>query len=91
MRLMYLESLRSHALNTTGTQAEREASGRNKGILPPPPPNVTEFYSTFFQVLLALASFSLRKELKPRTPNPDSKITQGITNNLVPTGSFLSS
>lgn len=35
MRLMYLESLRSHALNTTGTQAEREASGRNKGIPPP--------------------------------------------------------
>lgn len=89
MRLMYLESLRSHALNTTGTQAEREAAGRNKGI--PPPPNVTEFYSTFFQVLLALASFSLRKKLKPRTPNPDSKIAQGITNNLVPTGSFLSS
>lgn len=56
-----------------------------------PPPNVTEFYSTFFQVLLALASFSLRKKLKPRTPNPDSKIAQGITNNLVPTGSFLSS
>lgn len=37
MRLMYLGSLRSHALNTTGTQAEREAVGRNKGISPPPP------------------------------------------------------
>lgn len=36
MRLMYLESLRSHALNTTGTQAEREAAGRNKGTPPPP-------------------------------------------------------
>lgn len=35
MRLMYLGSLRSHALNTTGTQTEREAVGRNKGISPP--------------------------------------------------------
>lgn len=87
MRFMYLGSLRAHALNTTGTQAERLWAG-TKGH---PPPHVTEFYSTFFQVWLALASSSLRKELKPRTPNPDSKIAQRITNNLVPTGSFLSS
>lgn len=50
--------------------------GRDKGI----PSNVTEFYSTFFQVLLALAFSSLRKELKPRTSNPDSKTGQGLTN-----------
>lgn len=50
--------------------------GRNKGI----PSDATEFYSTFFQVLLALASSSLRKVLKPRAPNPDSKIAQGMSN-----------